>query len=220
MCSITPTNRPVPSVLRNGQSIARSGSRGRNASRCHLAWKRPSFSIGRDKGAWTTSNFALCCILPSLINSTRASFAKGIYQLQYHQPSAPTPSGKEWYWLTPGAVPKKSPSGAHTLGVVSPSQLICRTSSRSMSRSPAAGGWSNLTRMPVKACGPFSRMTAVVLPAGAFTVLFHTSPPLLFSPAPKPQLLRIALAPSSAASSAADSSRLKVGTCVPLGKVP
>src|ERR1043166_8270795 len=97
-----------------------------------------------------------------------------MYHRQYHQPSSPSPSGKDRYRFTPGAVPKKSPSGAHTLGSCSPSHRICKASCRIASRSAGGEGKSIFTRIPVMAAGPPFKFTiADVLPSGTFTDLLN-----------------------------------------------
>jgi len=94
-CSITPTKRPGPSAFTMGQSIARSGSMGSSASRCHLAWNRANRSIGRESGASVTSKVTVRLVLPSLTSSSSALFANGMYQQQYHHSSPVWPSGSE-----------------------------------------------------------------------------------------------------------------------------
>src|ERR1041384_3173229 len=137
-----------------------------------------------------------------------------MYQWQYHQPSGVKPRGSERYGFAPGAVPKKSPSGAQTLGSFSPSSLICSTSSRSRSRPAGAAGSSSFIRMPLMARAPDSLATVTLLPPGTHTFFSIVAAPARLETGSAPQTLKISFALSSAADSSPLNSRLNVGTCV------
>ena len=215
--SITPQKRPRPCGLEHRPvDLARSGSSGRKASRCHLAWKRPSCSMGRRSGAKVPLRSSVRGLVPSLMNSNCRLRGEG------HVPVAVV--AFLGHAQREGAVEVRAGGRAEEIAERRPDAGLVLAVPRDLQHDVAQGLDLVLTVLELAADAESRDAQRPIEPSPRTGLPAQSSPSLAQlsrRPESRPERgrpwLRILLASSRAAFSSADNCRLNVGTCVPLG---